>query len=93
MHHDHHHHHPTAETIRANAPGRVPVDRGFSLMELVLVVAILGLLASIVVVAVGGFRADAADSRCGADRRSAGDRLALVRGHRKTGGAEPGGGG
>jgi len=65
-----HHHLPTPTTTR---PATVPAtadDQGFSLIELIVVVMILGIMASAVVVAVSGMRADAADSRCAADRRT-----------------------
>lgn len=45
-------------------------DAGVSLLEVIVVVLIVGLLASVVVVAVGGMRADAADTSCAADRRA-----------------------
>jgi len=45
-------------------------DRGHTVLELIVVVLIVGLLASVVVAAVGGVRADAADSSCNADRRA-----------------------
>jgi prepilin-type N-terminal cleavage/methylation domain-containing protein len=47
-----------------------PNDEGFSLIELLLVIVILGILATIVVLAVGGMRSDAEDSACLADRRT-----------------------
>ena len=45
-------------------------DAGVSLLEVIVVVLIVGLLASVVVVAVGGMRADAADTTCDADHRA-----------------------
>lgn len=43
---------------------------GFSLIELLLVIVIIGIMATVVVVSVGGIRADAEDSACLADRRT-----------------------
>jgi prepilin-type N-terminal cleavage/methylation domain-containing protein len=45
-------------------------DDGFSLIELLLVIVILGILATVVVLAVGGITGDAEDSACLADRRT-----------------------
>lgn len=45
-------------------------DNGFSLIELLLVMLILGILAAIVVVSLGGLRDDADESACAADRRT-----------------------
>ena len=45
-------------------------DDGFSLIELLIVIVILGILAAVVVLAVGGLRADAEDSACPADFRN-----------------------
>lgn len=53
---------------RTGAP--VARDAGVSVLEVIIVVLIVGLLASVVVVAVGGLRADAADTGCAADRRA-----------------------
>lgn len=44
-------------------------DRGFTLIEVLLVILVLGLLAAIVVAAAGGFTAQAEDSSCDADRK------------------------
>src|SRR5437660_2258333 len=44
-------------------------DRGFTLIELLIVIVILGVLAAIVVLAVGGVRSDATASACKADGR------------------------
>jgi len=46
------------------------VDHGYTVLELIVVVLLIGLLTSVVIAAVGGMRADAADSSCDADRRS-----------------------
>lgn len=45
-------------------------DSGFSLVELLLVIVILGVLTSIVVLAVSGVTSDAEESACQADRRT-----------------------
>ncbi len=45
-------------------------DEGFSLIELLIVIVIVGILAAVVVIAVGGFRDDAEDSACPADFRN-----------------------
>ncbi len=45
-------------------------DQGFSLIELLLVITIVGILATIVVFSVVGFRDDAHDSACPADWRN-----------------------
>lgn len=42
-------------------------DEGFSLIEMLLVVVVLGILATIVAVSVGGFTAEAEDSGCRSD--------------------------
>lgn len=47
-------------------------DEGYTLMELILVVLILGVLASVVIFAVSDVRADAAESGCGMDDRTLG---------------------
>lgn len=67
----HHSHSPSAppEPVRTST-GVATGDEGFTLIELVLVVLILGLLTSVVVIAVGGIRADAAESGCAADHRT-----------------------
>lgn len=44
-------------------------DQGFTLVEVLLVIMVLGLLSAIVVATMGGFRADAAEAGCAADRR------------------------
>lgn len=44
-------------------------DQGFTLIEVLLVILVLGLLAAIVVSAAGGFTADAEESSCEADQR------------------------
>ena len=45
-------------------------DGGYTLIELVLVVLILGILSSVVIISVSGMRTEAADSSCDADVRS-----------------------
>jgi prepilin-type N-terminal cleavage/methylation domain-containing protein len=45
-------------------------DSGFSLIELLVVILILGILAAVVVLAIGVFRDDAEDSACPADFRN-----------------------
>jgi len=42
-------------------------DGGYTLIELLLVIVVLAILATIVVTAVGGFRSDATSSSCDAD--------------------------
>jgi general secretion pathway protein G len=44
-------------------------DSGFTLIEVLLVIVILGLLASVVVASVGGIRAGAEETGCDAERR------------------------
>lgn len=44
-------------------------DAGYTLIEMILVVLILGIMASVVVIAVGGMRTDAAETACSTDRR------------------------
>ncbi|MDJ0771138.1 MAG: type II secretion system protein [Ilumatobacter sp.] len=44
-------------------------DHGYTLIEMIVVIVVLGLLTSVVVVAVTGIRTEAADSGCGADAR------------------------
>ncbi len=58
---------PNAARPRSGATGH---DRGYTVLELIIVVLVIGLLASVVVAAVGGMRADAAESSCAADRRT-----------------------
>ncbi len=43
---------------------------GFSLVELLIVIVVLGILAGIVVFGVGTFRTDAAQSACGAEAKT-----------------------
>lgn len=66
----HHHHLPTTAPCETSGHPAIARDHGFSLIELIFVIVILGLLTSAVVIAIGGMRADASDSRCAADRRS-----------------------
>ena len=49
---------------------RTRQDGGFSLIELLVVILIVGILAAVVVLAVGGLRADAQNSACPADHRN-----------------------
>jgi prepilin-type N-terminal cleavage/methylation domain-containing protein len=42
-------------------------DQGFTLIEVLLVIVILGILATVVVASVGGFTAEAEESSCAAD--------------------------
>ncbi len=42
-------------------------DEGFSLIELLLVIVVLGILATVVVVSVGGFTSEAQDTGCKSD--------------------------
>lgn len=48
---------------------RAPGDRGFSLIELLVVILVLGILAALVLFAVGQFKDDSQDSACNADSR------------------------
>lgn len=45
------------------------VDEGFTLIELLVVIVVLGVLATVVVMALGGIRDDSQDSACPADFR------------------------
>ena len=47
-------------------------DDGFTLIELMIVTLILGILATVVVIAASGMRTDASDSACDTDRRIVG---------------------
>jgi prepilin-type N-terminal cleavage/methylation domain-containing protein len=47
------------------------LQKGFTLVELLVVIVILGILAAVVVFAVGGSTKDAKDSACKADRATA----------------------
>lgn len=80
MHHTSHHtsHHPESDSGPA-AESRIAdpaasltteSDHGWTLIEILLVVLILGILAAGAVLAVGGLRAEAADSGCSVDDRS-----------------------
>ena len=44
-------------------------DQGFSLIELLLVIVVLGVLATVVVLAVGGMTSEAKETACLSDRR------------------------
>ena len=44
-------------------------DGGYTLIEMILVILVLGILTTVVVVAVSGMRTEAADSGCDSDRR------------------------
>ena len=64
-----------AENIDRNAVAAPNAERdghdgGWTLIELMLVVLIVGVLASVVVFAVSAMRAEAAESGCGMDRRT-----------------------
>ncbi len=47
------------------------LQKGFTLVELLVVIVILGILAAVVVFAVGGSTSDAKDAKCKADRSTA----------------------
>ena len=53
----------------AEAPRRVRTQAGFTLLELLVVVAILGILAGVAVFAVGGLRGESQEVACDADAR------------------------
>lgn len=44
-------------------------DRGYTLIEILLVVVVLGILATVVVLSVGGVRGRAEETACSSDRR------------------------
>ena len=56
---------------------RLKTNQGFTLIELLIVVAIIGLLASVVLVGLGGFRARGRDARRIADLRETQNALEL----------------
>lgn len=62
--------HPTITRSAASTIARRPVTRGdgYTLVELLLVVAILGVLTTVAVIAVTGMTTEAADTGCAADR-------------------------
>jgi prepilin-type N-terminal cleavage/methylation domain-containing protein len=60
-------------------------DKGFTLIEVLLVIVVLGILGTVVVASVGGFSAEAADRTCAAERRSL---YTAVEGFRATPGNE-----
>ena len=55
-------------TTRASDELSTPSDRGYTLVELLLVVVILGVLGSVVWLGVTGMTTEAADTGCRADR-------------------------
>lgn len=61
---------PAFEPVAAQRDHRP--DDGYTLIELILVVMILGVLAAVVVMSVGGVSTEAAESGCGADQRQLG---------------------
>ena len=64
-----HQHRVASRTTRASdEPTTTPGDRGYTLVELLLVVVILGVLGSVVWLGVTGMTTEAADTGCRADR-------------------------
>ena len=57
---------PTADRLHGQSAG--PGDHGFTLIEMLLVVMILGVLGTVVVTSLGGLSTEAADTGCHADR-------------------------
>ncbi len=45
------------------------LDQGFSFVELLVTITLIGIFAAIVAIGVGGFRAEAAESVCASDQR------------------------
>lgn len=60
------HHHPNGE-VRGN---RRSQDGGFALIEILITIIILGILAAVVVLAVGNMTANAEETGCAADRKT-----------------------
>ncbi len=50
-------------------------ENGFTLIELLIVIVVLGILAGIVVLGLGTFRADASSAACNADAQAGADRF------------------
>ncbi len=57
---------PTADRLHGRSAG--PGDHGFTLIEMLVVVMILGVLGTVVVMSLGGLSTEAADTGCHADR-------------------------
>lgn len=61
---------PTLNTRIDQEEAGATRDDGFSLLELLVTITLLGILATIVTFAVGGLRAEAAESACAGDERT-----------------------